>query len=956
MTNRELIDFIKTLITNQISIQIATGKPITRDFFESESLYSHITTHLSPFNLSEERLSSLFETAVKEARLKHQSGMSPSISINDNIDFGDWLDDKKINELGWSKDLLSNYRTRYFAYLRKLGRSDEYIEETKRSSIEIIKKLGNPLTKEPFFRKGLVVGGVQMGKTANFNAVINSAVDLGYDLIIVLSGIMEDLRKQTQKRIETDVVGKFVKEGVFLGVGKDAGFGPRGEYKDVMQVISITSEDTDFKRTMLGADFTLNSRNILICKKNTSVLKNLILWLNDYLTTNKNKMEEVPLLIIDDEADNASLNNLGHKGIEYASTINGHIRALLALFRKKVYLGYTATPFGNVLQDRHESPSKKWPIKVKDTVKEFEQESSLFPNDFIELLFPPPNYVGAKNYFKTKYHDHIKTLPLIEPIKDFINDFPYRINIDTNNPTKDTYRATTRSVNKDDDFPKKLPESLKDAIMCYIISIGVRLHRKKNIINTNFYQPHNTMLIHVSRFTSWQNKTKELVSDYLQTIINDLNNDSPSDPKSIYSKFEQIWYKYYANIIENILDYLPDDYEDPFISPVTFNEIKPLLISASKNIDVCAVNSASGDTLSYPEDSEKKYIAVGGNKLSRGFTLEGLSINYFVRNTSIADTLLQMGRWFGYRPGYIDCCRLFTDEKALDRFDMTSLTIEDLEQRFIEMNRNPVNTPETFALYVLSHPGVIQITRSSILKNTKEVRLTYSDHLIQTTEFLIDKKRIETAWKAFSSHINKIKDKFTLINSEYAVFDTNSTSDLFAILDLPNTFNAINNVGNSYEPLKRFISACNLAGKLKKWSIVIKTSGKGDSLKHNTSCFPTPITTTIRRGPSQKPTDKRWWDKLIDDNIFVAGGKSANILGGGQDMQIRLTQSQIEEAIKELRDNKSKEYKEKNKELTKDEISKKINQISVPENVFRNKMSEEEGILIIYLLETKAIF
>jgi hypothetical protein len=224
--------------------------------------------------------------------------------------FVTWLNAERVASIDW------NYSERYFKYLLKTGRSQKVVDETRRSSLSIIKKIADPKSKSTVYSKGLVVGAVQSGKTGNFNAVINRAIDTGYGLIIVLSGIMEDLRSQTQKRIESDVIG----EGRDLdtntigkkGVGEIERFGPMGN-SSIGQVKTITSADSDFSRALLDADFSLNDVNVLVCKKNVSVLRNLIVWLHDYLEEDKLR-HNIPFLILDDEADNASLNNLGSKG------------------------------------------------------------------------------------------------------------------------------------------------------------------------------------------------------------------------------------------------------------------------------------------------------------------------------------------------------------------------------------------------------------------------------------------------------------------------------------------------------------------------------------------------------------------------------------------------------------------------------------------------------------------
>ncbi|MBK6902025.1 MAG: hypothetical protein IPH04_04205 [Saprospirales bacterium] len=201
----------------------------------------------------------------------------------------------------------------------------------------------------------------------------------------------------------------------------------------ISQVISITSSKSDFKKSLLDADFSLNHTNILVCKNNVSVLRNLIVWLHDYLEENKDQ-HDIPLLILDDEADNASLNNEGKRGREYASKTNGHIRALLALFKRKTYLGYTATPFANILADRNDAPENNWIVKYKvrgqAEEKALQRVDNLFPDDFIVLLNPPTNYVGAKQIFETTKPIDNKVelkIPLVELVDDNIEHFPDKV-------------------------------------------------------------------------------------------------------------------------------------------------------------------------------------------------------------------------------------------------------------------------------------------------------------------------------------------------------------------------------------------------------------------------------------------------------------------------------------------------------------------------------------------------
>ncbi len=734
--------------------------------------------------IDEVTLKNYFETARNQYLSVNPIDIDPSNSLTKK-GFRTWLTAERKEELknSW------NYSDRYFTLLEKAGRSEKVIDETKKTSLEILEKMGDPKSREEFYVKGLVVGSVQAGKTQNFNAVINRAIDSGYGLIIVLAGLMEDLRNQTQLRIENDVIG----EGLDIdtdtlvkkGVGAIRRFGNMGD-SSITQVISITSAKSDFKKSLLDADFSLNHTNILVCKNNVSVLRNLIVWLHDYLEENKDQ-HDIPLLILDDEADNASLNNEGKRGREYASKTNGHIRALLALFKRKTYLGYTATPFANILADRNDAPENNWIVKYKvrgqAEEKALQRVDNLFPDDFIVLLNPPTNYVGAKQIFETTEPIDNKAelkIPLVEIVDDNIEHFPDKVyspangelvgvqKIKSQNDWNEKigqfnsyldfadyreYRRQTRSSRTGDGFPRKLPDSIKESVLCFILSIAIRESRKPAMVNSTMFNPHNSMLIHISRYTLWQNSLKKLIDDYIRDIQGSLQLDDPTNTSSIFATFERIWFKYYSKIIENVSDYLPKGYDDEFLKPISFETIKNnFLTDAIKGIEVKAVNSSTGDKLVYPRNTPKKYIAIGGNRLSRGFTLEGLSINYFVRSTDYSDALLQMGRWFGYRPGYLDCCKLFITRDSMEKYDLVTRTIEELETEFKKMEEKD-KTPANFILRVKKHPGALKITRPSILRDTLEVNWSYQDSLEQSTNFEIEKKKIEAVWTQFKNNI-----------------------------------------------------------------------------------------------------------------------------------------------------------------------------------------------------------
>jgi hypothetical protein len=936
--------------------------------------------------VDEVTLRNYFDTALKEYLSVYpiDPGITHSLTKKG---FKSWLDQDRENEINWA------YSDRYFEHLIKTGRSKKVVEETKSSSYSILGKLADPKSKNAVYNKGLVVGAVQSGKTGNFNAVINGAIDAGYEIIIVLAGIMEDLRSQTQQRIEKDIIG----EGKIdsgeptgaKGVGKIRRFGVRGDDK-ILQVKSLTSESKDFNKAVKELDHTLNDKYVLVCKKNVSVLKNLIIWLHDSLEENKEK-HNIPLLIIDDEADNASLNNLGAKGRNYASKTNGHIRAILELFHVKSYLGYTATPFANVLQDRNETPETDWEIKYKfkgDAVEKIlPLVDNIFPDDFIELLDPPSNYVGAQQVFETvtpidNQTDDNEKIPLLAPaVEDYVEQFPSRV-YDNNEGqvvgirnfrnkdewdekvgyggylsfnTFPDYKKETRSPRKEDDFPKKLPDSLKTAINCFIIALAIRETRIPAMINSDLFQPHNTMLIHISRFTIWQNTTKSLVQEYVNEIISKINNEPPNSPTSIYEDLKKVWYGNYgfAHIVQHIKSYLPKGYDDEFMSPIVFDSLIPIFTEAIKGIEVKAINSLTKDSLEYPKTSPKKIIAIGGNRLSRGFTLEGLTINYFIRVTNYSDALLQMGRWFGYRPGYLDCCKIFTTQDSLDNFNSTTKCIEELENVFIKMEENG-KTPENFVLRVKKHPGTLKITRPSILKNATEVKWSYQDQLEMTTELKVDKKSITDIWENFK---NNIAPKFIEIHESEDIikYTTNASEVIDIIKNQPNNFN-----GNTPEHMAKFIEICNEKGYLKNWTIALKITGKSDlrlekkdmGLKEFPSIKNIPL--LGRSGPTTDNDIKIFKEK----SIFKASSKSANIITSNEDMAILLSCKEKRKAVETFHKFKAIELRRKDSSLSHEEalIKAESKFKNVPERYYRALMKEDQGLLVIYLFDPNYAF
>lgn len=869
----------------------------------------------------------LFENNYAIALNQHKATTPVTIqeSFVLKINSNRWLTEERQKIIGWGTDEITTYRERYFAYLKSIGRSENIIDETRRSTLSIVENLGDPKGEEGFYRKGMVVGSVQSGKTANFNGVINTAIDVGYQMIIVLSGLMEDLRVQTQERIEKEVTGRLGVGGVGVGVGANYPF-----HENI--VSSVTSQDSDFNRNLLVADFSIYNKNILVVKKNVHILKNILLWLKGMVDKEHPKIN-IPLLIIDDECDNASLNNLGHKGAEYASKTNAEIRAILALFSKKSYLGYTATPFANVFQDRNETPITEFKLSDRGREYKFELVDNLYPDHFIEMLQPPSNYVGIKHFFDTENDDIQKIEDLIsEPIDIddplYYHSIPPRFRKDNDAPTTNR-DSDTRAAKKDDLYPNEesgIPKSLEEALMCFILSIAIRESRKDILEKSPFFQPHHTMLVHISLFGNWQNRLKKLISNYIKGTTESLSHDLLDS--QIFKEFERVWVKHYEYIVNNIKQELPEDYLDEYLIPKEYHrDIKPLLIRAIKDIEVVAINSITNTDLDY-KNGAKKYIAIGGNRLSRGFTLEGLTINYFLRKVNTADTLMQMGRWFGYRVGYLDCCKLFTTSDNIEKFNEASKIIEDLENKFKYLSELPGRTPSDFTLWVQNNPDVIKLTRSSFLKGLTTKSLSFEDTVQQSTQFLIDKDKIEFAFEAFKKKFSEIDWKTDENHPNYIVHDTDQEG-LMDFINLPNVMLNLNVLG-----LKEYLDVCMENGKLENWRVAINVGDRagGSEIEINGFRRKFKFKKVKRSGPNfgnnpLKPSLS--YSALVNKNIFKA--RNSTIITPDA-FSLTLDQEKIAQ------------------------IKKNHKESTVPDRVYRSYMDSSQGLLVIYLMDLEKIF
>ena len=286
------------------------------------------------------------------------------------------------------------YWNRYKTYLKSVKHwGIEVVNRLHQTTNDIMDDLGNPKDhSRPFQRRGLLLGDVQSGKTATYTAICNKASDAGYRVIIVLAGMMENLRVQTQERLDEEFVGIESKYTLDKKAGQElrktpVGVGKIPPFNQDKRIACFTSVATDFnKATIMAFGLslrTLNGTALFVVKKNKSVLNNLYKWLMENNAGYQDGLIDLPLLLIDDEADNASVNtNTEEKD---PTAINKAIRNILNCFRQASYLGITATPFANIFID----PAPDDDGAAKD----------LFPKDFLTVLPTPEHYIGADKIF-----------------------------------------------------------------------------------------------------------------------------------------------------------------------------------------------------------------------------------------------------------------------------------------------------------------------------------------------------------------------------------------------------------------------------------------------------------------------------------------------------------------------------------------------------------------------------
>jgi hypothetical protein len=643
-----------------------------------------------------------------------------------------WISDRK-SSVAW------NFWNRYRDYLAvEKNFSDTVINHLDRLTDRTLDGLFDPIVPGIIDKKGLVVGQVQSGKTSNYTGLICKAADAGFKLIIVLAGVHNNLRSQTQLRLDEGFLGfdtqherAFRENNLWIGVG-------RIDQNSIAH--SLTSSLSDFNvgaANAIGINFNTNEPIIAVVKKNGRILDRLLQWLSAQSVEidGRRVIRNKSLLLIDDEADNASINTRPEN--DGTTRINGLIRDILRLFDKSGYVGYTATPFANIF------------IPI--------QEDELFPRDFIINLPAPSNYVGPDKIFGFQLveDDEVSetVLPIVRRIDDFHNFVP-------------------NGHRNGDALPANAPQSLMLAVKCFILTCAIRrLRGQENV--------HNSMLVHVSRFIAWQRQVTVVVQNLFDFYRRGIEMNVPSIIEEFRQAFETDTetYKSYSTTSQLILDSRISDV-DPQVQVHEWADVLAQLNEAASRIQVREINGGSADALNYFDHRNGlSVIAIGGDKLSRGLTLEGLSVSYYLRASRMYDTLMQMGRWFGYRPGYVDLCRLFTSRELNEWFCHIALASDELRGEFDYMADVAGSTPEQYALRVRTHPGVLQISASNKIRRAVNVDISWAGRLVESYEF---QKNADTIHSNLTATIDFLRgldgDPRVDSNGNYLWFDVQSAN------------------------------------------------------------------------------------------------------------------------------------------------------------------------------------
>jgi hypothetical protein len=770
-----------------------------------------------------EKMKNLFpEEDLDEALLFRQLESIHSVRIGE----ANTLDDKK-DHVEWfnpstgkglKREIEWHFWSHYSDYLSvRKGWPKNLVLSIDSLSNQIFSRLEDPQRPGRWDRRGMVMGSVQSGKTANYTALITKAADAGYKLVVVLAGVHDSLRSQTQTRLNEEFLGYDI-DRVRKLTGGERRIGVREMFPTHNPVYTLTSSNQkgDFSKLVASQSGIFPSIEsppiILVIKKNVSILRNLITWIPSVISQTDADghkfITDIPLLLIDDECDFASINTKEPEKDENGkiveewdpTAINRLIRQLLHLFEKCSYVGYTATPYANVF------------IHIDDTHPRYGED--LFPRSFIISLPQPSSYMGPEKIFGyEETPDEIEAsepLPLVRLVDDQSKHIP---------------EGHDKELLVED-----LPDSLKKALKCFLLTCAARQLRSEGV-------PHNSMLVHVTRFTAVQQQIKVLIDKELNGMASRImSRDALVD-------FRDIWEN---DFVPTSKEMIKRGYRDS--STHSWSEIERSLGRIARVLNVRLINGTVRDALDYKdaeiaannrkrngeevpwEEMGLSTVVIGGDKLSRGLTLEGLTISYYLRASTLYDTLMQMGRWFGYRGGYADLCRIFTTEELVSSYRHIALATRELREDIEYMSELKL-TPSEFGLKVLSHPGRLAVTSLGKSRNKQEISLSYEGRISETVAF--DPRYSRNNVKAMERLVASIgrKPDFPQDAKKRYHWKGVPPETVLAFLSSYKT-HAVGTRLVDPKAIARYIEKQNLQGELITWNVVVvskEAAGSSDS-------------------------------------------------------------------------------------------------------------------------------
>ncbi|MGC3023394.1 Z1 domain-containing protein [Brevibacterium sp. FAM 24630] len=658
------------------------------------------------------------------------------------------------------------------------------VESIDRSTEEIVASLAEPRVEKDS-RLGLVIGNVQSGKTANYSAVIAKALDSGYKFVLVLSGVHNNLRKQTQVRLDRDL----------------------GVFEDRQSWYRLTDPDGDFGDAHTGNASSIvanHGRVLAVVKKNSHRLRKVLEFL---ASLDESTKRDTPFLVIDDESDQATPDASAKIGDE-PTAINRLMRQIWGEVRNGTYVGYTATPFANVFMD---------PNVPETSLQE------LYPRDFIHVMPTPSNYFGAERIFGL--HD-VADEERDAELPDVVRAI-----------SREEVRELVPSGRNIEGFRPNVTKSLGEAIRWFIVACAVRRVRGQQ-------KKHSTMLVHTTPRTDPHFATRDAVEEFLAPLRRaSLNGDVEG----------------FKEVFENEINRAAWLYDGDGLAP-TWPRVSDEIPNVLRYLQTVVDNGREEDSerLSYSHEPQT-VIVIGGSTLSRGLTLEGLFVSYFTRTSNTYDTLLQMGRWFGYRAGYEDLQRIWVSPRLDEDYRFLATVEADLRSEIARMTQAGM-TPAEIGVRVRLHPGRLQVTSSAKQKHALEAEVDFEGYRLQTTLFDFSSNDAALANVKLTENLLRQIQPFRSQEAP-TLFEDVPLEELRPFFE---EFEIHENYRNVFSDAIKWSSE-----KLpdKRWNVVVPSEGRGDErLKVGEQ-----VVGSIRRAPIGTETETLKSTKEINIRALMSG-------------------------------------------------------------------------------------